>query len=91
MPKRVLEGVVVSDKMDKTIIVKVERRVQQLGQLDQLRLELAEIASLVDRSERSLKRDWRRARAWLYRALEGDAAAPWPASGAADDRTGDGA
>ena len=28
MPKRVLEGVVVSDKMDKTIVVEVERRVQ---------------------------------------------------------------
>jgi small subunit ribosomal protein S17 len=28
MPKRVLEGVIVSDKMDKTIVVKVERRVQ---------------------------------------------------------------
>ena len=27
MPKRVLEGVVVSDKMDKTIVVRVERRV----------------------------------------------------------------
>ena len=27
MPKRILEGVVVSDKMDKTIVVKVERRV----------------------------------------------------------------
>ena len=26
MPKRVLEGVVVSDKNDKTIVVKVERR-----------------------------------------------------------------
>ncbi len=26
MPKRVLEGVVVSDKQDKTIVVKVERR-----------------------------------------------------------------
>lgn len=26
MPKRVLSGVVVSDKMDKTVIVKVERR-----------------------------------------------------------------
>src|ERR1700758_2110404 len=25
MPKRILEGVVVSDKMDKTIVVKVER------------------------------------------------------------------
>ena len=28
MPKRILEGVVVSDKMDKTIVAKVERRVQ---------------------------------------------------------------
>ena len=28
MPKRILEGVIVSDKMDKTIVVKVERRVQ---------------------------------------------------------------
>ena len=27
MPKRVLQGVVVSDKMDKTITVKVERKV----------------------------------------------------------------
>ena len=28
MPKRVLQGVVVSDKMDKTIVVKVERRLR---------------------------------------------------------------
>ena len=27
MPKRVLQGVVVSDKMDKTVVVEVERRV----------------------------------------------------------------
>jgi len=27
MPKRVLQGVVVSDAMDKTVVVKVERRV----------------------------------------------------------------
>lgn len=27
MPKRVMSGVVVSDKMDKTVVVKVERRV----------------------------------------------------------------
>jgi RNA polymerase sigma factor (TIGR02999 family) len=32
-------------------------------------LELAEIAALGERSERSLKRDWRRARAFLYREL----------------------
>lgn len=28
MPRRVLQGVVVSDKMDKTVVVKVERRVK---------------------------------------------------------------
>ncbi|MEQ9121846.1 MAG: 30S ribosomal protein S17 [Alphaproteobacteria bacterium] len=28
MPKRVLKGVVVSDKMDKSIVVRVERRVR---------------------------------------------------------------
>ena len=28
MPKRILQGVVVSDKMEKTIVVEVERRVQ---------------------------------------------------------------
>lgn len=27
MPRRVMQGVVVSDKMDKTVVVKVERRV----------------------------------------------------------------
>ena len=27
MPKRILQGVVVSDKMDKTVVVSVERRV----------------------------------------------------------------
>ncbi len=26
MPKRILQGVVVSDKQDKTVVVKVERR-----------------------------------------------------------------
>lgn len=28
MPKRILQGVVVSDKMDKTIVIKVERRLK---------------------------------------------------------------
>ncbi len=27
MPKRVMQGVVVSDKMDKTVVVKIERRI----------------------------------------------------------------
>lgn len=35
-------------------------------------LELAEIAKIGERSERSLKRDWRRARAFLYRELNAD-------------------
>lgn len=45
----------------------------QLEQLVELRffagLELTDIAPLLDRSERSLKRDWRRARAFLYARL----------------------
>ncbi len=44
-----------------------------LGQLVEMRfyagLDLAEIAQLTDRSERSLKRDWRKARAFLHSAL----------------------
>jgi DNA-directed RNA polymerase specialized sigma24 family protein len=32
-------------------------------------LDLAEIAGVQDRSERSLKRDWRRARAFLQREM----------------------
>ena len=32
-------------------------------------LELSEISAVIDRSERSLKRDWRRARAFLQREL----------------------
>ncbi len=39
-------------------------------------LDLSEIATLVDRSERSLKRDWRRARAFLYADIAGDAPPP---------------
>lgn len=35
-------------------------------------LELAEIAALVGRSERSLKRDWRKARAFLHAEIGGD-------------------
>ncbi len=37
-------------------------------------LDLAEIAEVTGRSERSLKRDWRRARAFLHAQLGGDAA-----------------
>ena len=38
-------------------------------------LELSEIAPLLDVSERTLKRDWRRARAFLYQTLSGDGGA----------------
>jgi RNA polymerase sigma factor (TIGR02999 family) len=44
-----------------------------LGQLVEMRfyagLDLAEIAQITDRSERSLKRDWRKARAFLHAVL----------------------
>ena len=57
----------------------------QLARLVELRfyggLELTEITGLLDRSERSLKRDWRRARAFLYAQIAGDAA-PMPAGDA---------
>lgn len=50
----------------------------QLGKLVELRffggLELDEISGLLERSERSLKRDWRKARAFLYAELAGEAA-----------------
>ncbi len=39
-------------------------------------LELDEISALVGRSERSLKRDWRRARAFLYAELRGTGREP---------------
>lgn len=54
-----------------------------LGKLVELRfyggLELAEISGLMDRSERSLKRDWRRARAFLCAELS-DIELPSPAA-----------
>lgn len=54
-----------------------------LGQLVEMRfyagLDLAEIAQLTERSERSLKRDWRKARAFLHAVLaENDAGTSLP-------------
>ncbi len=47
-----------------------------LAQVVELRfyggLELSQISALLDRSERSLKRDWRRARAFLHSEIGGD-------------------
>lgn len=47
----------------------------QLARVVELRfyagLELSEISGLLDRSERSLKRDWRKARAFLHAELAG--------------------
>jgi RNA polymerase sigma factor (TIGR02999 family) len=53
----------------------LERRMPRLSSLIEMRLfggmELAEIAALQEVSERTLNRDWRRARAELYAALYG--------------------
>ena len=54
----------------------LERRDPDLARLVELRffggLELSEISALTDRSESSLKRDWRRARAFLYARISED-------------------
>jgi len=54
----------------------LERRDPDLARLVELRffggLELSEIGALTDRSESSLKRDWRRARAFLYARISED-------------------
>ncbi len=58
-------------------LVELERAAPELARLVELRyfvgLPLSEIAELVARSERSLKRDWRRARAFLHAKLEASA------------------
>jgi RNA polymerase sigma factor (TIGR02999 family) len=54
----------------------LEKRDPDLARLVELRfyggLELSEISALIDRSESSLKRDWRRARAFLYARISED-------------------
>lgn len=61
----------------------LERASPELAHLVELRffagLSLEEIAPIVERSERSLKRDWRRAQAFLRAALEGRPLGPAPA------------
>lgn len=63
-------------------VLALDEALQRLARLDpmlerlvELRfyagLELSEISALLDRSERSLKRDWRRARAFLYAEIGG--------------------
>jgi RNA polymerase sigma factor (TIGR02999 family) len=60
----------------------LERSAPDLARLVELRffvgLPLAEIVDLLGRSERSLKRDWRRARAFLLARLGGSAAGGIP-------------
>lgn len=67
-----------------TQVFALEQALQQLsaadgalGQLVELRfyagLDLSEIAQMTERSERSLKRDWRKARAFLHAVLGRDA------------------
>lgn len=64
-------------------LVALDQALEQLAQADPLLaqvvemrffggMELTEIAPLLDRSERSLKRDWRKARAFLHGVLGGD-------------------
>jgi RNA polymerase sigma factor (TIGR02999 family) len=54
----------------------LEQRDPDLARLVEMRfyggLELSEISALIDRSESSLKRDWRRARAFLYARIAED-------------------
>ena len=70
-------------------LLALNQALDQLGQLDprlaqvvEMRffggLELSEIAPLLEVSERTLKRDWRRARAFLYQALGTGAPAAEP-------------
>jgi RNA polymerase sigma factor (TIGR02999 family) len=70
-------------------LAELERMSPDLGRLVELRffagLPLEEIALLTGRSERSLKRDWRRARAFLLARL-GQGLAAAPATGFADPR-----
>lgn len=55
---------------------KLERIDPRLHRVVRLRvfagLNLEETAEILDRSERSVRRDWRTARLWLYRELRGD-------------------
>jgi RNA polymerase sigma factor (TIGR02999 family) len=63
-------------------LCELERASPDLAHLVELRffagLALEEIAPIVERSERSLKRDWRRAQAFLRAALEGRPLSPAP-------------
>ena len=45
MPKRILQGVVVSDKQDKTVVVSVERQVMSLREAKNLLLMMKIISS----------------------------------------------
>jgi len=54
MPKRILQGVVISDKQDKTIVVRVERRLMHpiykkfIRRSNQLRRQAAEFQRAAD-------------------------------------------
>lgn len=74
---------------DPTTIIALDEAIEQLSSIDaraaevvRLRffagLEQADIATLLGCTERTVKRDWAFARAWLHDALAGDAAPPSP-------------
>ncbi len=56
-------------------IRRLEERDHRMAEIVRLKffagLEVAEIAALLDISDRTVRRDWAMARAWLYRDLEG--------------------
>ena len=70
-------------EMELDELLALDEALEELGKMDggllkvvELRffggLGVAEVAALVERSERSVKRDWAWARAWLYRRLRGE-------------------
>lgn len=82
-----LEEVDVPAKGRATDILELDRALERLAAINErfcrlveLRffagLRLEEIAGLLEVNERTLRRDWAKTRAFLYRELEGDGAAP---------------
>ncbi|MCX7365532.1 MAG: 30S ribosomal protein S17 [Alphaproteobacteria bacterium] len=58
MPKRVLEGVVVSDKMDKTIVVKVERRIHAHDETNAYKGKVGELVRIRECRPLSKTKSW---------------------------------
>ncbi len=67
---RVIEVLAVDEALDRLAALDAEQ-----AQIVELRffagLDVAEVAGVMNRSPRTVKREWRAARAWLYRELRG--------------------